>query len=61
MRQFYLTFSKVGMGAKQRRAIAEKLTAIPDEKKGIPLATGRYIGEASTTRLDTIFLAMPIS
>lgn len=50
------------MGAKQRRAIAEQLTSIPDGEKGVLLATGRYIGEGfDDVRLDTLSLAMPIS
>ena len=53
---------KGGMGAKQRRAIAEQLTAIPDGEERVLLATGRYIGEGfDDARLDTLFLAMPIS
>ena len=53
---------KGGMGAKQRRAIAEQLKAIPDGEERVLLATGRYIGEGfDDARLDTLFLAMPIS
>ena len=53
---------KGGMGAKQRRAIAEQLMAIPDAEERVLLATGRYIGEGfDDARLDTLFLAMPIS
>jgi superfamily II DNA or RNA helicase len=53
---------KGGMGAKQRRAIAEQLTTIPDGEERVLLATGRYIGEGfDDARLDTLFLAMPIS
>ncbi len=51
-----------GMGVKQRRAIAERLTIIPDTEERILLATGRYIGEGfDDARLDTLFLALPIS
>ena len=53
---------KGGMGAKQRRAVAEQLMAIPDGEERVLLATGRYIGEGfDDARLDTLFLAMPIS
>jgi superfamily II DNA or RNA helicase len=51
-----------GMGIKQRRAIIERLAAIPDGEKRILLATGRYIGEGfDDARLDTLFLALPVS
>jgi len=51
-----------GMGAKQRRAVAEQIASIPDNEKRILLATGRYIGEGfDDARLDTLFLAMPVS
>ena len=51
-----------GMGAKQRKAIAEQLKAVPDSKERVIIATGRYIGEGfDDARLDTLFLAMPIS
>jgi len=50
------------MGAKQRRAIVEQLTSIPNGEERVLLATGRYIGEGfDDARLDTLFLAMPIS
>jgi len=53
---------KGGMGAKQRRAVVEQLAAIPAEEERVLLATGRYIGEGfDDARLDTLFLAMPIS
>ena len=53
---------KGGMGARQRRAVAEKLVSIPDGEERVLLATGRYIGEGfDDARLDTLFLAMPIS
>jgi superfamily II DNA or RNA helicase len=51
-----------GMGTRQRRAVAEQMAAIPDTEKRVLLATGRYIGEGfDDARLDTLFLAMPIS
>lgn len=51
-----------GMGAKQRRAAAEQMASIPGNEKRVLLATGRYIGEGfDDARLDTLFLAMPVS
>jgi superfamily II DNA or RNA helicase len=51
-----------GMGAKQRKAIAEQIKAVPDSKERVIIATGQYIGEGfDDARLDTLFLAMPIS
>ena len=50
------------MGKKQRRAAMDQLEAVPDKEPRIVLATGRYIGEGfDDARLDTLFLAMPIS
>jgi superfamily II DNA or RNA helicase len=51
-----------GMGAKQRRAVMNHLARIPANEECVLLATGRYIGEGfDNARLDTLFLAMPIS
>jgi superfamily II DNA or RNA helicase len=51
-----------GMTAKERREVAARLAAIPDTEERVVLATGRYIGEGfDDARLDTLFLAMPIS
>jgi superfamily II DNA or RNA helicase len=51
-----------GMGAKQRRAVAEQIASIPENEKRVLLATGRYIGEGfDDARLDTLFLGMPVS
>jgi superfamily II DNA or RNA helicase len=51
-----------GAGAKQRKAITEQLARIPDAEPRILLSTGRYLGEGfDDSRLDTLFLAMPIS
>jgi superfamily II DNA or RNA helicase len=53
---------KGGMGRKQRREVNERLAAIPDTEQRLILATGSYIGEGfDDARLDTLFLAMPIS
>jgi superfamily II DNA or RNA helicase len=58
----HIVVLKGGMVAKQRRAIAEQLITIPDGEERVLLATGRYIGEGfDDARLDTLFLAMPIS
>jgi superfamily II DNA or RNA helicase len=53
---------KGGMGKKQRREIAEALASVPEHEARVILATGSYIGEGfDDARLDTLFLAMPIS
>src|ERR1700689_2318315 len=53
---------KGGMGKKQRRTIAEAMAAVPESERRVILATGSYIGEGfDDARLDTLFLAMPIS
>lgn len=53
---------KGGMGKKQRKAVADALAAVPEGEPRAILATGSYIGEGfDDARLDTLFLAMPIS
>jgi superfamily II DNA or RNA helicase len=53
---------KGGMGKKQRRSTAAALAAVPEDESRVILATGSYIGEGfDDARLDTLFLAMPIS
>lgn len=51
-----------GMGAKARRLATEQLSSIPDTEERLIVATGSYIGEGfDDPRLDTLFLAMPVS
>lgn len=51
-----------GMGVKQQRQVMEHLASIPADEERLILATGRYIGEGfDDARLDTLFLALPIS
>lgn len=53
---------KGGMGRRKRAEVAEAIRRIPDSEERVILATGRYIGEGfDDSRLDTLFLAMPIS
>jgi superfamily II DNA or RNA helicase len=53
---------KGGMGVKQRRVVMAQLASIPEHEPRILVATGRYLGEGfDDARLDTLFLAMPIS
>ena len=58
----HLFVLKGGMGKKQRRTVATALAAVPETESRVILATGSYIGEGfDDPRLDTLFLAMPIS
>ncbi len=53
---------KGGMGQKQRKKTMAELEAIPPDEERVIMATGRYIGEGfDDSRLDTLFLTMPIS
>jgi superfamily II DNA or RNA helicase len=53
---------KGGTGKKQRNELAQRIASIPDGEERLLIATGRYIGEGfDDARLDTLFLAMPIS
>jgi superfamily II DNA or RNA helicase len=50
------------MTAKVRAEVDTQLATIPDDEERLILATGRYIGEGfDDARLDTLFLAMPVS
>jgi len=51
-----------GMGKKQRRQLMEHIAAVPADEPRVIVATGRYLGEGfDDTRLDTLFLTLPIS
>jgi hypothetical protein len=51
-----------GMGRKSTQEAFELIASIPDEKNIVLVATGHFIGEGfDEPRLDTLFLAMPIS
>ncbi len=51
-----------GMGIKETRKTMIRISEVTDDKPLTLVATGRYIGEGfDEPRLDTLFLAMPIS
>jgi superfamily II DNA or RNA helicase len=51
-----------GKSAKDRSETQQLLAAIPENEERVILATGSYIGEGfDDHRLDTLFLALPIS
>ena len=50
------------MGKKQRVKLAKQISDIPVDQPRLIVATGRYLGEGfDDERLDTLFLALPIS
>jgi superfamily II DNA or RNA helicase len=51
-----------GLRKKQRRALDERLAAIPVDAPRVILATGKLVGEGfDDPRLDTLFLTLPVS
>ena len=58
----HLVALRAGTSKKQRRAVADRLAAIPPDQGRVVLATGRYVGEGfDDPRLDTLFLTLPVS
>jgi superfamily II DNA or RNA helicase len=58
----HLVVLQGGVTAKARREATAQLAAIRGDEERLILATGRYIGEGfDDARLDTLFLAMPVS
>jgi superfamily II DNA or RNA helicase len=53
---------KGGLSLKQRKELMKQLQSIPCGEERVIVSTGRYIGEGfDDGRLDTLFLAMPVS
>jgi superfamily II DNA or RNA helicase len=51
-----------GLSKRQRQHLAAQIANIPADRPRLILATGRYLGEGfDDERLDTLFLALPIS
>jgi superfamily II DNA or RNA helicase len=57
-----VTVLRGGMGARERRNAMAALANVPEDEGRVIVATGRYLGEGfDDARLDTLFLAAPIS
>lgn len=57
-----LIVMKGGLGRRQRAQLAAQIASVPADRPRLILATGRYLGEGfDDERLDTLFLALPIS
>jgi len=51
-----------GLRRKELKALGERLAGLPESESRVILATGQYIGEGyDDSRLDTLFLTLPIS
>ena len=51
-----------GMGTRQRREMMQRLDQVPESEEPVLVVTARHVGEGvDDARLDTLFLAMPIS
>ena len=58
----HLVVLQGGLTPKERCERVAALGVVPDQEQRLVLATGRYIGEGfDDARLDTLFLAMPVS
>ena len=58
----HLIVLKGGMGRKELKGIESRLREIPGTESRVILATGSFLGEGfDDSRLDTLFLAMPVS
>ncbi len=58
----HLIILQGGMGKKVLAEAMSQLAAIPEDESRVIIATGRYVGEGfDDSRLDTLFLTMPVS